>query len=322
MTITRRHLLVASGGAALVSSAFSQAFPSKPIKLIYTYAAGGSGDALPRAAAASMSSYLGQQVVVENRAGGSGSIGLQAVWRAAPDGHTLVVTTITTVVQYPLVTKDTTFDPVRTMTPLYNLAMNPLVLLVHPSVPVHDFPSFVEWARKQPGGVDVAVSGPTLEVASALLGMRANLKLNNIKYRGGAPALQAVLGGEPKVFFDAANAGLISNAQAGKLKVVGVTSAEPSPLLSDAVPIAKHLPGFVQDINFAVWGPPGLPADVAARLRDALARSMAEPDMKDKLFKAGLVLAPAGPDAVISMTLREAAAIKGAMELAPISYGT
>ena len=322
MTTTRRNLLLASGALALGTRAFAQAFPAKPIRLIYTYAAGGSGDATARAVAASMSGTLGQQVLVENRAGGSGSIGLQAVWRSPADGYTLMMTTITTVVQYPLITKDTSFDPAGSMVPVGNLAMNPLVLVVHPSLPVTDFNSFVDWARRQSGGVEVAVSGPTLEVAAALLGQRTGIKLNTVKYRGGAPALQALLGGEPKVFFDAANAALISNAREGKVRVIGVTSAEVSPLLPDAVPIARHLPGFVQDINFAIWAPPGTPPAVTARLRESIDKALAEPDMKDRFLKAGVVVAPGGPDFITSVTLREAAAIKRAMELTPISYGS
>jgi hypothetical protein len=107
--------------------------------------------------------------------------------------------------------------------------MNPLVLVVHPSLPVTDFNSFIDWARKQSGGVEEAVFGATLEVATALLGQCTGIKLNTIKYRGGAPALQALLGGVHKVFFDAANAALISNAREGELRVIGVTSVKVPP---------------------------------------------------------------------------------------------
>lgn len=322
MQHNRRDFLLATGALALAPSAFAQAFPSKPVKMIYTYAPGGVGDALARLTALSMTNYLGQQVVVENRTGASGSIGVQAGWRAAPDGYTIVMTTITTVVQYPLVTKDNSFDPVTSLVPLGNLAMNPLCLLVHPSLPITDFPSFLEWARKQSGGVDVAVSGPTLEVATALLAHGANLKFNTIRYRGGAPALQAVLGGEVKVWFESINSTMLANAREGKLRLLAVSSQEPFSLIPEVPPIARFLPGYVQDINFALWAPPGTPPDVVARLKESIARSMAEPDMKEKIARNGVVQSAGGADYVTQVTQREAASIKRAMELVPsISYG-
>ncbi len=322
MHSNRRDFLLATGALALAPGVSAQAFPNKPVKMIYTYAPGGVGDALARLTALSMSNYLGQQVVVENRTGASGSIGVQAAWRAAPDGYTIVMTTITTVVQYPLVTKDTTFDPVTSLVPLGNLAMNPLCLLVHPSLPITDFPSFVEWARQQSGGVDVAVSGPTLEVATALLAHGTNLKFNTIRYRGGAPALQAVLGGEVKVWFESINSTMLANAREGKLRLLAVSSQEPFSLIPDVPPIARFLPGYVQDINFALWAPPGTPPDVLARLRDSVAKSMAEPDMKEKIARNGVVQSAGGADYVTQVTQREAASIKRAMELVPsISYG-
>lgn len=322
MKSNRRDFLLASGALALVPGARAQAFPNRPLKMVYTYAPGGVGDALARLTAASMSQHLGQQVVVENRSGASGSIGVQAVWRAAPDGYTIVMTTITTVVQYPLITKDTSFDPVGALIPLGNLAMNPLCLLVHPSVPVTDFPSFVEWARKESSGVDVAVSGPTLEVATALLAHGANLKFNTIRYRGGAPALQAVLGGEVKVWFESVNSTMLANAREGRLRLVAVSSKDVFPLLPDVPPIARYLPGYVQDINFALWAPPGTPPDVVARLKDAITKAAAEPDMKDKIMRNGVMQSAGGADHVTQVTQREAASIKKAMELVPsISYG-
>src|SRR5690606_34315383 len=122
-------------------------------------------------------------------------IGVMGAQRAAADGYTFVLTTITTVVQLPLITKDESFDPVASLTPIANLAMQPLVLVAHPSVPVADFPGFVGWARKQQGGVHVAVAGPTLEVASALVSKGADVDLVNVPFHGGAPALQALLAG-------------------------------------------------------------------------------------------------------------------------------
>ena len=186
---------------------------------------GGTADVIARTLATSMSELLGQPVVVENKTGASGSIGTMAVKQAPPDGHTLLLTTIGTVVLAPMVTKDASFDPVKGLTPIANLAMAPIVLLVHQSVPANDFPGFVTWAKQQAKGVDIAVAGPTPEVATALLAQQAKLNLVTVPFRGYGPALQSVLAGDTKVIFQAPSVQMMEFIKQGKLKVIGVTSA-------------------------------------------------------------------------------------------------
>lgn len=318
--IARRSLLLAAASAALAGPAVAQQYPSKPVKLIWNYAAGGPGDAITRLLAASMSNHLGQQVVVENRTGASGAVGALAVQRSAPDGYTLLLTTITTIVQLPLVTKDASFDPVRSMVPIMNLGMAPLAILANPSVPANDFPSFVEWARKQPAGVDVATAGPTLEVASSLLSQQAKIKLVNVAYRGGAPALQAAVSGEVKIFFNTPSGTLTQYLNEGKLKLLGVTSAQPSPLLPGGVPISNFVPGYIQDINYAVWAPVGTPPEVLARIAEAIRKSASEPGLAEKFHGSGVTLALGGPEEVVRITQREAANIKKIMETTPVKF--
>jgi tripartite-type tricarboxylate transporter receptor subunit TctC len=321
MKISRRPLLLAACMLALSPGAQAQAFPTKPLKIIYTYAPGGTGDALTRSLATSMSATLGQTVVVENRTGASGTVGVLAGARSAPDGYTMMLTTITTVVQTPLVTNDASFDPVRAMTPIANLSVTPLVLLAHPSVPANDFPGFVEWARTQAQGVDMAVAGPTLEVATALLAKETKLKLVNIAYRGAAPALQALLAGDVKMFFNTPSAQMTEFIRTGKVKVIGVTSADPSPLIPGGVPISRFVPGYVQDINFALWAPAGTPRDVVARLTDAVMKAAAEPGMAEKFHNMGTTLKPASAEEVTRITEREAKNIKTIMETTPVKFG-
>ena len=147
MNLFRRSLLAAASLLALAPLAHAQGFPNKPLKIVYTYAPGGTGDVIARTLASTMGEQLGQPVVVENKTGGSGAVGTLAVKQSPADGYTLLVTTITTVVQVPLVTKDTSFDPVKSLTPIANVAMAPLVLLVHQSVPANDYESFLAWAK-------------------------------------------------------------------------------------------------------------------------------------------------------------------------------
>jgi tripartite-type tricarboxylate transporter receptor subunit TctC len=321
MNKTRRTLLAASALLALAPLAQAQGYPNKPIKIIYTYAPGGTGDVIARTLADGLSRLLGQPVVVDNRTGGSGAVGTLAAARAPGDGYTLLVTTITTVVQVPLVTKDASFDPVKGLTPIVNLAMTPLVLLAHKDVPANDYESFVAWAKKQPKGVDVAVAGPTLEVATALLNKGAKLNLVNVAYRGGGPALQGVLSGDTKVIFQPPSVTMNEFIKDGRLKVLGVTSAQPSPAVPGGVPISKFVPGYVQDINFALWSAPGTPPDVVARLAEATRKTLAEPGMTEKFIGFGVPLAVAGADEVVRITQREAQNIKTVMETTAVKFG-
>jgi tripartite-type tricarboxylate transporter receptor subunit TctC len=321
MTLNRRTLLAATCALALAPAVHAQAYPDRPIKIIYTYAAGGPGDALTRLLATHMAPTLGQSVVVENRTGASGGVGTMAVARSPADGYTFLLTTITTVVQIPMVMRDNTFDPVKSLTPVANVAMQPLILIAHSSVPATDFPSFVEWTRKQPDGVHVAVSGPTLEVASALVNKGANIRMVNVPYRGAAPAFQALLGGEVKLYFTTPSASLLDFVKQGKVKVLGVTSAQPSPLIAGGEPIGKYVPGYVQDINFAVWAPPGTPAPIVAKVAESIRAAMALPEVKERLGAMGMAPAPADAAKVVSITEHEATNIKRAMEVATIKYG-
>ena len=323
MKSLRRSFLLAAtltALAPLASTAHAQAFPSKPLKIVYTYAPGGTGDVIARTLAASISEQLGQPTVVENRTGASGAVGTMAVRHAPPDGHTLLLTTITTVVQTPLVTKDASFDPVKGLTPIANIAMAPLVLLVHQSVPANDFEGFVAWARQQSRGVDIAVAGPTLEVATALLAQGAKLNLVNVPFRGSGPALQSVLAGDTKVIFQPPSTQMMDFVRQGKLKVIGVTSAQPSPAVPGAVPLSRFVPDYVQDINFAVWAPPGTPADVAGKLADTVRKGLSAPGMAEKFIAFSVPLALAGPDEVTRIATREANNIRKIMETVPVRF--
>ncbi len=321
MTLNRRSLLAATCALALTPAVHAQAYPDRPVKIIYTYAAGGSGDALTRLLALHMSNTLGQSVVVENRTGASGGVGVMAVARAPADGYTFLLTTITTVVQVPMVMRDNTFDPLKSLTQVANISTQPLALVAHPSVPANDFPSFVDWAKKQPDGVHVAVAGPTLEVASALVNKGANIKMVNVPYRGNAPAFQALLGGEVKLFFTTPSGSLLDFVKQGKVKVLGVTSANASPTIPGGEPISKHTGGYVQEINFAVWGPPNLPQPILAKVSDSIRKAMAHPEVAEKLAMMGMAPAHGEAARVTSITEHEAANIKRAMEIATIKYG-
>lgn len=320
MKLTRRAALLGVA-ACMAPLARAQSYPNRAVKVIYNFAAGGTGDALARYVAQQMGAILGQQYVVENRTGAGGAVGILAGARAPADGYTLLITTITTVAQTPYLTRDASFDPVRAMTAIGNMAASPMMLLAHPSVPAHDFPSFLEWARKQPDGVNIGSAGPTLEMVMAYLSRELKVKLVNVSYRGQAPALLAALAGEVQMFAGTASSTTAEFIKLGKLKVIGVTTAQPTPVVPGGVPIARFVPGFVQDINFAMWTPAGTPGDVRARLTDALMRVMAEPGMDERLLGYGLAKAVGGPQDVVRITERERDYIRKVLETTPVKFG-
>ncbi|MBI5278827.1 MAG: tripartite tricarboxylate transporter substrate binding protein [Burkholderiales bacterium] len=321
MFINRRSILVATAGAALGSLAWAQAWPSKTIRIILNFPAGGPGDAVTRYIAQRMGALLGQQVVVENRSGGAGAVGILAAANAPADGYTFLYTTVTGVVQVPLVTKDSSFDPLKSLAPVMGVGSTPMGLFVHASSPATDFPSFLEWARKQPAGLDIGGGGPIVEIATAVLARSANAKLVYVPFRGTAPVVQAALAGDIKAFFSTPSPVITENAKAGKLRAVAVTSASASNLVPGVEPIAKFIPGYVQDINFGFFAPPGIPAEAATRFGSTLATVLAEPGMKERLAGFGLSLQPATAAEVTRLTARDAETIRKTLETTPVKFG-
>lgn len=296
-------------------------YPAKPISLVYTFSPGGPGDALSRMLAESMGEILGQPIVVENRTGANGTIGVTSVARSAADGYTILLTTITTAVATPLVVKDTNLAPEKILAPIARISEAPLVLLAHPSVPADDFPTFLDWARKQSSGVDVASAGATLEVSNALLAKETGISIVNINYRGASQALQALIAGDVKVFFNPPSAAMTGFIEEGRVKVLGVTTAEPSPLVAEGVPIQNHLPGYVQDINFALWAPIGTPTDVLKKLESAVQQSLAKEDLVERIQTLGTTAKFGSAEEVAEITRREVRNFNTAIETAGVKFG-
>lgn len=320
--VNRRQLtLTAASLLALPSIALAQQYPVRPIKLIYNFAPGGPGDAIARYVAQQMGEILGQQIIVDNRTGGGGVIGILAAANAQPDGYTFLYTTATGVVQVPLVNKDAGFDPAKSLVPIGGVGVTPLAILAHPSVPANDVPSFLAWAKQQPSGVFMAGAGPIIEVFMARLANEAKVKLVFVPYRGAAPALQAVLAGDVKLYFNVPSAATTEFIKAGKLKVIGVTSPEPSPLFPGGEPISKHLPGYIQEITFAMWAPPGIPADAANKLGEALRKVLSDPGIADRFAANGLAVRAMAAEEVSRVVRKDTESIRQILATTPIKFG-
>lgn len=287
--IQRRHVLkaVAPLSAALLGGrAWAQ---STPIRILVGAPAGGSTDTLARTLSQEMGRLLGRTVIVENRPGAGGNIAAEAVAKAAPDGNTLLMSFTSHAINASLY-KTLPFDPIKDFTPLTCVATSPSVLVAHPSVPARDVRELIALAKAQPGKLNFAIGavGSSLHLAGDAFKMQSGAYIVNIPYRGTAPALQDVLAGQVELMFAA-----VGNAQAqvraGKLKALGVTSAQRLQAFPDVPAIAEVLPGYESSAWFGLFGPGQMAPDLASRISDAARQAIASPDVKKRLEHEGAV---------------------------------
>ncbi|OVZ58283.1 hypothetical protein CDO44_14970 [Pigmentiphaga sp. NML080357] len=277
--------LLAAGSVAAAAP-----YPSKPVRLIVPFAAGGAVDAVARTVAARLSEDLGQKVVVENRAGASGNIGADAVARSQADGYTLLLTASTLVVN-PLIMKEKPpFDPVKDLTHLALVASGPLLFVTPPSTQAASVQDFVARAKAAPDKFNFAVGGfgAAGHLAVESFKYRAGLNVPTILYKGTAPALVDLMGGQVSGMIDPLLSSL-PPVKAGKLKALAITGHRRSPLAPDVPTFAEA--GY-PEVNFStwygLWGPANLPAPVVEKLEEAIKRVVAEPETRAWFERQGL----------------------------------
>lgn len=287
---SRRHLLVALGTApGLWQGPLAFAQSNSPIRILVGAPAGGSTDTLARTLATEMGRLLGRTVIVENRPGAGGNIAADAVAKAAPDGNTLLMSFTSHAINASLY-KTLPFDPIKDFTPLTCVATSPSVLVANPAVPAKDVRELIALAKAKPGKLNFAIGavGSSLHLAGDAFKMQSGAYIVNIPYRGTAPALQDVLAGQVELMFAA-----VGNAQAqiraGKLKALGVTSAQRLPAFPDVPAIAEVLPGYESSAWFGLFGPGQMNSELAKRISDAARQAIASPDVKRRLEHEGAV---------------------------------
>ncbi len=284
--------------AAFAQAAAAQGFPSKPVRILVPYPAGGTTDLMARALQEPMQKTLGQPVIVDNKAGAGGAIGTREVARSAADGHTLVFSNNGPTSTVPILQKDAGYDSIRDFTPVSLVSTAPLFVVVNASVPATNVRQFVDWAKAQPNPVEYATAGigSLGHLSSELFARAAGIRLTHIPYKGQAPTTNAVLTGEVRVLITTSSATMNSHIAAGKLKLLGVSSAEPSSLApAGTPPVNQTLPGYVVDIWFGLLGPAGMPADVTAKLNDAVGKALALPDVQSRFTSFGVVATHSTP---------------------------
>lgn len=288
-------LALASLGFGAVSHAADN-YPTRPISLVVGYAAGGATDIVARLMAKSLSDSLGQPVVVENRPGANSNIGAEVVSRAKPDGYTLYVGSIANTINRTLYEK-LNYDFKKDFTPVALLATIPNILVVHPSLPVNSVQEYIAYAKAHPGKLTCASSGSgsSIHLSCELFKMATNTDILHVPYRGSGPAVADLLGGQVDSMFDNLPSSL-PQVQAGKLRVLGVTSLERVPFVPDVPTLAESgLSGFSVQSWFAMVAPAGTPAAVVEKLNAAINQGLSGEALRSAYQSGGFVL-PATPN--------------------------
>jgi tripartite-type tricarboxylate transporter receptor subunit TctC len=308
---TRRTCLLALACLAGAGTAWAQAtFPHKPLSLVVPYAPGGPTDAMARTLANAIKPVLGQTMIVENKAGAGANIGAEYVARAEADGHTLLFGTSAPLAINVHLYQKVNYDPVKSFSPIIQVGYLPNVLVVHPSVPAKTVKELIAYAKANPGKLAFASSGSgaSSHLAGVLFNMRAGTDIQHIPYKGTGPALNDLLGGQVAMSFtDVLTA--LPHIKAGKLRVLGVTSASRSRALPEVPTLMEQgLKDFDASVFFGIVAPSGTPQDVVTKLNAAFAQVLQQPDVKQRLAQQGLEPPPQYTPAQLAVYMRSEAA--------------
>ncbi len=288
MTVIR-HIVAAVLVAAVPAVALAQAFPSKPIRILVPYPAGGTTDLMARALQEPMQKALGQPVIVENKAGAAGGIAAREVARSAPDGHTLLFSNNGPSSTTPLLVKDAGYDGVKDFAPVSQVSSAPLFAMVHASVPASDLKGFIDYAKSQDLAYASAGIGSLGHLASELFARMAGVKMVHIPYKGQAPTANALVTGEVKVLITTSSAAMNNFIKEGKVKLLGVSTPEPSPLAPGTPTMGSVLNGYKVEIWFGLLAPAGTPADAVGKLNAAVAGALAQPELQARFQNFGVI---------------------------------
>ena len=276
----------------------AQTYPTKPIRLVVPFPAGGTTDILAREVGQTLSASLGQPVVIDNRPGAAGNIGSELVAKSAPDGYTLLMGTVGTHAINPSLYARLPYDHVADFAPVILVARVPNVLEVTPSLPVYSVADLIKLAKQSPGRINFASSGSgtSIHLSGELFKTMAGVDMTHVPYKGSAPALTDLIGGQVQVMFDNLPSSL-PQIKAGKLRAIAVTSTQRAPALPDVPTIAESgLPGFEATSWFGVVAPAGTPPAIVARLNADVNQWLQTPDAREKLLAQGAAAAGGSPE--------------------------
>jgi tripartite-type tricarboxylate transporter receptor subunit TctC len=296
----RQFLQMATAAAGLptisgVARGQGQAYPSRPVHIVVGFPAAGATDISARLIAPRLSDRLGQTFLVENRAGASSNIATEAVVRAPADGHTLLVATCVNTINASLFQK-LNFDFVRDVSAVAFIAYTPLLVVVHPSVPVNSIPELIAYAKANPRKLNLASAGfgTPIHVAGELFKMRTGTDMVQVQYQGGAPAVADLVGGQVQVMFDIVSE-CIEHVKAGKLRALAVTSTSRSDALPNVPVLAEFLPGFEATFWTGVCAPKGTPTQIIKTLATQINAATSDPGIQARFAELGSTVFPPRP---------------------------
>lgn len=294
----KKQTLAAGLCAMLLAATQSpaQTYPAKTVRVVVPYAAGGPVDTVTRIAAQNLARKWGQQVIVDNRAGSGGALGTQAVVKSPPDGYILLITNSGPITSYPHLRKTLLYDFERDLAPISLLSKSSIVLVVHPSLPARSVPELVALAKKHPAALTYATSGVggVQHLAMVLLESLAGIKLVHVPYKGAAPAAVDLLSGAVPVQFNSV-LGSLQHIKMGKLRALGVSTVQPSPVLPGVPPIAKYYPGFEITSWIGIYAPAGTPQPLIDQINGDMAAALKVPESRQRLNDLGLDLVVTPP---------------------------
>ncbi len=281
-------------------------YPSHVIRLIVPYAPGGGTDVMARRLAEEMSASLGNRVIVENVGGAGGNIGMQQVARATPDGYTIVLALTAQFAVNPSLYRKLPHDPVKDFDPIALLAVAPYVLVVHPSLPVHNVKELVELAKKEPGKLAYASAGngSGAHLSAELLKSMAGIEMIHVPYKGAGAAYADLLAGRTQVMFST-YAPIAGHLKAGTLRAIAVSTEKRAPGLPDVPAVSETLPGYRSDVWYVMAAPAGTPAAIVARLNKAALSALKSPTIGEHLAKDLIQVIGSRPDEVKSFIQSE-----------------
>jgi tripartite-type tricarboxylate transporter receptor subunit TctC len=293
-------LVLATGVSALACQAQTARYPDRPVKIFVGFAAGGGTDVAARILAQKLTEALGQSVVVENRPGASGMIATETVAKSPADGYTLLMGSQTTLAVAPALYRKFSIDAARDFAGVAMAGVSPLVLVVHPSVPVQSVQDLIALAKSKPGTINFGSGGlgTTPHMAGELFSIQAGVKMVHVAYRGEAPAINDLLGGQLHLIFANLSA-VIGNVKAGSLRALAVTSAQRAATAPEIPTIAEAaLPGFDAATWFALVAPAATPRDIVLRLNAEVTRLVAQPETQHRFADLGMSITAGAPDAL------------------------
>jgi tripartite-type tricarboxylate transporter receptor subunit TctC len=294
----RQFLHLSAGAAALLALprlARAQAYPSRPVRIVVGFPTGGSQDIIGRLIGQWLSERLGQQFVIENRAGDGGNVGAEAVVRAPADGYTLLVVGSNHAVNATLYDK-LNFNFIRDIAPVAGVLRAPSVLVVNPSVPAKTVSEFIAYAKANPRKLNMASagSGTPPHIAGELFKMAAGVDMLHVPYRGGGPAFIDLIGGQVQVFFGSLPLS-IEHIKAGRLRALAVTGATRSEVLPDIPTVGEFVPGYEATVWFGVGAPKSTPAEIIQRLNSEFNAALADRNVRPRLADLGVTVTAGSP---------------------------